>query len=438
MYLLIENQGVCPLEGFTILGLSASRSKDEKIGEFGSGNKHAVNVLLRHGLSPRIYLGTQKLEFSTEEDIFEGESYHRVLYRLGNKKPVETGFCLEFGVRDWKNTFMALREIVSNAIDRAGADNINFEVTDKMRARSGYTRIYIPYSDDVKNFHENIKQFFLQFTGTEKTNLIKKNTATPARIYRKGVFVREVSADQGPSLFDYNFGNEFTIDEARNASDNAIVSSVSTELTNSKEALITVFRAIKDNKTYFWEFKLSEWNLKFSSYKSTMWQEAWEIVFGNTAITRDQYVHEMAKQRGWASFLFDSPWTSAILYHGIKDTASRFSEVESKGYAIIEPTLDALNNLDLVWKWMEELVITNGKEKPALHCFSGASVGNEVLFGYYQNDAVYINVDHDDNLQTMIEEVAHHITGSTDLSRDFQEFAFQVAAKLMQKIGITV
>ena len=51
-FLKIENIGVCPPEGFTVLGVSLADTSNHEgvIGQFGSGNKHAVAVLLRNGL----------------------------------------------------------------------------------------------------------------------------------------------------------------------------------------------------------------------------------------------------------------------------------------------------------------------------------------------------------------------------------------------------
>ena len=52
MFLLVQNPGVAPVEGFTLLGVSTTRDcgVEGAIGQFGSGNKHAINVLLRAGL----------------------------------------------------------------------------------------------------------------------------------------------------------------------------------------------------------------------------------------------------------------------------------------------------------------------------------------------------------------------------------------------------
>ena len=65
-YLKIENPGVCPTEGFILLGATSKRLADNDspftIGQFGSGNKHAVNVLLRAKLYPIVFCGNHRLD----------------------------------------------------------------------------------------------------------------------------------------------------------------------------------------------------------------------------------------------------------------------------------------------------------------------------------------------------------------------------------------
>ena len=57
-YMKIENPGVCPTEGFILLGATSKRLADNDspytIGQFGSGNKHAVNVCCGPSLPHRL------------------------------------------------------------------------------------------------------------------------------------------------------------------------------------------------------------------------------------------------------------------------------------------------------------------------------------------------------------------------------------------------
>ena len=91
-YLLIQNHGEAPVQGYTVLGYSGTRGSDEEgtIGQFGSGTKHAINLCLRHNLPVWVYCGKTRLEFKLEYEVIheegldsEKEVWH-VTYRKDN------------------------------------------------------------------------------------------------------------------------------------------------------------------------------------------------------------------------------------------------------------------------------------------------------------------------------------------------------------------
>ena len=78
------------------------------------------------------------------------------------------------------------------------------------------------------------------------------------------------------------------------------------------------------------------------------------------------------------------------------------------------------------------------RSKPIVKCFETIMDAGSLKLGYYKDGVVYINTDISRGLsnmllQTMLEEVAHHITGACDGSRDLQDFAFKVAARNMSQ-----
>src|ERR1700689_3290548 len=93
-FLKIENIGACPAEGFTVLGVSLADTSTHEgvIGQFGSGNKHAVAVLLRHDLSPVVFAGNLRLEFSTRPqtvtDGLASKDFGRVVVKYGGTDPI--------------------------------------------------------------------------------------------------------------------------------------------------------------------------------------------------------------------------------------------------------------------------------------------------------------------------------------------------------------
>ena len=132
-FLKIENLGVCPPEGFTVFGVSLANTSNNAglIGQFGSGNKHSIAVLLRNELSPVVFAGTLKLEFSTRPqtvaDSQASKDFNRVVVKYGGtdasgasrSSTEDLGFVLDYGKQDWNEVALAMREFVSNAIDRS-------------------------------------------------------------------------------------------------------------------------------------------------------------------------------------------------------------------------------------------------------------------------------------------------------------------------------
>ena len=188
-FLRIENPGACPAEGFTVLGVSLAdtSSNDGVIGQFGSGNKHGVAVCLRAGLSPIVFAGTLKLEFSTKPqtvtDGLASKDFGRVVVKYGGTDPItgasrsateDLGFVLDYGKQDWQEVALALREFISNAIDRSIREKgdwsgVKIEIVDEaqVRAKRDHTRVFVPMNADVLEFFNNLGKWFLHFSEPE-------------------------------------------------------------------------------------------------------------------------------------------------------------------------------------------------------------------------------------------------------------------------------
>jgi len=429
MFMMIENKGIAPLEGFTLLGVSTARGDSDKIGQFGTGNKQAINVLLRNGLNPTIFLDTKRLQFFSETEKMGSHTYHRVYYKLSNRKPQPTGFSLEFGEIDWTDVSMALREFVSNAIDQSSGniDDVVVKVVNRQVAKKGTTRIFIPLDSAVQKFVNELDRWFLHWSDKQHCRIIDKPALSMARIYRKGVFVREI-AYGGPSLFDYNFGDDLTIDECRNLSDFSARHAVGMAISKDAVALAKLFRHMRDGEDS-WEARLGEWELTYCADKEA-WRKAWYEVFGDAVVSDRLEVSQVAKAKGFSVVEVDRAFFPAVIANGITAASSLITKVESSGNQIVDVTPGARETLNTMWDLLEKLELTGGKSKPNLACFSRAMDGGVVLCGYYESGTVYINVDNDNCRQTILEELAHYVTGSTDLSRDFQQWAFQMAARM--------
>jgi hypothetical protein len=480
-FLKIENVGVCPEAGFTVLGVSLAHTSANPgvIGQFGSGNKHAVAVLLRNELSPVVFASTLRLEFGTRPQIVSDaqatKEFSRVVVKYGGNDPVtgasrssteDLGFVLNYGEKDWDEVALALREFVSNAIDRSIREwgdwsGVKIEVVDEaqVRAKRNFTRVFVPLSAEVLQFYNDLGKWFLHFSepeALEKAILPKKNRNLGDRkaavIYRRGVRVREFESSDTPSLFDYNL-NDLRIDESRKCSDWDVKHGAGKALANAdKHALAVLFDRLLNSDLPAWEFTFDLYSLSPSSgegtevfsQRSKNWSEAFAQVAGEDAVLTGKGTKDQLGRKGYIPVVAPENLVSAAAVYGVQTSASVLSVDEMVGREITDPTPDAQLAVDVVWSWLEETGLTNGKEKPPVKVFSSILDGGTMLNGFYRDGTVFLHEDlggtasivagrqalSDRLLHVALEEVAHHVTGATDNSRDFQNFLLDLAVKL--------
>ena len=473
-FLKIENIGTAPAEGFTVLGVSLADTSNNRgvIGQFGSGNKHSVAVLLRHALSPVVFAGPLKMEFFTKpqtvSDTQATKEFARVGVKYGGTDPItgssrssteDLGFVLDYGKQDWDEVSLALREFVSNAIDRSIREvgdwsGVKIEIVDesKVRARSGYTRVFIPMNADVLQFFNDLGKWFLHFSEPEsldKAILPKKNRNLGDRkaavIYRRGVRVREFESSDTESLFDYNL-DDLTLDEARKASDWDVRHHCGRALAGAdKEILAILFDRLINSTTPAWEFSFDTYSLSSHSDDSEQnWKDAFEQVAGDNAVLTGEGTADQLNRKGYTPVKAPEGIVAAASRFGVKNASSVLSADELSGREITDPSPDSTYAVEFIWKVIESHGLTNGKEKPPVKGFTSILDAGTMLNGYHRDGIVYLNEDlggaasefggrealSDRLLKVALEEVAHYITNATDNSRDFQDYLLDLAVKL--------
>ena len=480
-YLKIENIGVCPPEGFTVLGVSLADTTDKEgvIGQFGSGNKHGVAVLLRNGLAPVVFAGTLKLEFSTRPQVVSdsqaSKEFGRVVVKYGgtdqstgaNRSSTEDlGFVLDYGKQDWGEVALALREFVSNAIDRSIREwgdwsGVKIEIVDEaqVRAKRNFTRVFVPMNADVLDFFNNLGRWFLHFSEPESLSkaILPKNNRNlgdrkAAVIYRRGVRVREFESSDQESLFDYNL-NDLTIDESRKASDWDVKHHCGKALANAdKEILAMLFDRLMHTDKGCWEFGFDTYSLQPTHRdnaedelrKRKNWQEAFAQVAGEDAVLSGDATADQLERKGYKPVKAPESLIHAAEQYGVQTPARVLSADELSGRMVTDATPDAQAAVDLVWELLEGVGLTQGKTKPPAKCFTSILDGGVMLNGFYRDGTVFINGDLAGSgsalagrnalshrlVKVALEETVHHVTQATDNSRDFQDFLLDLAVKL--------
>jgi hypothetical protein len=475
-FLCIQNPGVAPIEGFTLLGVSTTRDcgVEGTIGQFGSGNKHAINVLLRAGLKVFVYCGKTRLDFQTrDEEIDDGltrKAIKRVVCKLSgtSTRTIDLGWVLDFGSIDWSDIGMALREFVSNSIDRTVREEngsfipamdderlfVGIVPDDKVRARDGFTRVYIESNDSVQQYINELPNRFLHFSSdpaqVTKSFLPKANRningKKTAVIYRAGVFVREIEQSNDESIYDYNFkASELQIDECRNASDYSVKAAVARLYRKASTAeLVPVFRALIEHKPAFeasldQDYILPSWETPKEEQKNN-WQQAWQAVAADAVLCGPSItIAEFVEKKGYeAKTIRSSSMVAAAARFGIKTDSQVLSENEKKGKEILPATVAAQAAVDTVWSWLLKYNMTNDCEKPPVGSFRDAMNAGVRCLGLCDDTGVYLADDQASGdvpskacLKTALEECLHWVTKAGDNSRDIQNFAFCLVVEIL-------
>lgn len=526
MYLMIENPGVAPEQAFTLLGASTKRGTNNTsiIGKFGTGNKQAVGVCLRNNLSPVVYAGLLRMEFNTRQEIvndgIKNTEFNRVVVKFSGKDETtgsnrsssqDLGFVLEHGATEWIDIDLALREFISNALDRSieqglhnhiqqflidqetanpgfidstrktdtdeyellqseiknyqkiqAKDYKNVIVTiveeNRVRAKSGFTRIFVPLTTDVFKFFTNLDKWFLHFNSPELLDQVMIPTANRGIngnnvvIYRRGVRVREIPLGRvgKPTipLFDYNLEN-LHLDEARktdeyNCTANAVYALKSASVSNLRR----IFQAII-NQQPVWELGLPNYYKELTAENKKNWQDAWEEVAGSKSIVsidvRDGGIEGVtikAESKGYQVYNVNPEFFNMCVELSLPNAYTVLTKDERAGREISEPTPAAINAVDYIWEKIENFQMTNGKCKPQVKIFSMIMNCGSQLLGYQSGDLIYLNRDIVPNepnafnpqlLATVLEEIAHYVTGATDNSRDFQDYVINFAIHSITK-----
>lgn len=419
MFLKITNTGICHPQAFTLLGVSTARGDVNKIGQFGSGAKMGILTCLRHAMNPVVVSGNSVIKFDCITKHMGDKKYDQVIAIIDGVSQ-ELGFALEFGAIDWTKIGYAVREFVSNAKDQGGCE---ISVVSRIEETSpDSTSVYIEYTDEVKAYHENLDKYFVEF----EPRTVKDNHLRSFKVYRKGVLVCE-SEDQ-KALFSYNI-DDLKVDESRNAQMYQVMynSAMMLRYMNSEQAKKFV-TALVNNTECVEVRKFDPAYIAMMTTNSKI-KMAWKELFGDAKVVSDMLAAYVSKKTN-AVTVTDTA-LKILVNAGVELAQINGGKIGvENGYMPIEVTTDCKRVFNKVWNKIVKLGLHNGKEKPQLAMFCKPMDCGTVVGGYYENGTVYIDRNHVNN-KVMVEEIGHYVTDAADCTRDFQDWAFNVAGALL-------
>ena len=212
----IKNNGLIYPEDIKLIGSSTKRGVEGKIGQFGSGWKYALAWLLRNELTIKIFSGIEEIvvDFTVK---MHRDTPVKVLTVNGEETSITSGM----GEIDWKG-WMALREIVSNAIDEGG-DNVTSNFNPEFKGEEEKVTIYVEMNGELAEVLANYNDYFsfnlTPIYSNSRAQLFTKKEGQTF-IYRKGIRCYERLSGG----FNINFSN-ITINESRLSDDSSFKSS---------------------------------------------------------------------------------------------------------------------------------------------------------------------------------------------------------------------
>jgi hypothetical protein len=206
--LVIKNKGLIESGDLTLIGSSTKRKDDSKIGMYGSGNKYALAWFLRNNINIRIFSGEKEINLSHE--IVKHRGMDIAVLTVDGER---TSITSEMGP-EWTG-WMALRELISNAIDE-GEHEILTAFNSDAKGLSDNTMIHIPLNNELNVVIRNYDYYFSfdrkpSYSNVNGSVYIKSEPSIQ-NFYRKGI--KCYDEKEKKTYLDYNLNN-VVISESR-------------------------------------------------------------------------------------------------------------------------------------------------------------------------------------------------------------------------------
>lgn len=241
--IVIKNKGLILPDDLILIGSSTKRNDDSKIGMFGSGWKYALSWFLRNNISIEIYSGDNKIDIS-----IKSKQHRDKVVDVITVNGSETSLTTEMGP-DWTG-WMALREVISNAIDE-GEHSVDISWSPEITPSSDYTTIIIPVNNELSNIMMKYEHYFAFERVTnyvyDEGRVFLKSEKAEINIYRKGIRCYDDTFYYNGSYLDFDF-NDIKINESRLSSHWDIQVSIKKILSNENLHSKILVAALKSDE----------------------------------------------------------------------------------------------------------------------------------------------------------------------------------------------
>jgi hypothetical protein len=448
MYLQIRNPGTADITSFTLVGASGTRGYGNgTIGQFGSGSKFSIALLLRRGIRPIVVAGTLKCEFFSKPIIHDGKSMNQVCIKFSgkdihgntNNKTQDLGYVMEMGEMAWDSTDMAIREFYSNAIDGAiktggSYTDVQTDIVNEPRAKANFTTVYIPYTVEIEKSFSQLDSMFLHISrpGYLEKRLLPKSNPDVTRFYRNGVRVLEIPEK---SIYDYNLSDSLPIDESRNVNEYTAKGYAALAL---QKATVSELVPVMESVVRGEDTLESKFDTHYLTHNHTKFQkvfsEVWERCYGKNAVLTQGIatVDSFIIQKGMKPIAVKGNWRDVLKTYGIKTENDVLTSDETAGRVISPATAEQIEAVKWAWQVFGAFGMLCGKPFPEIRSFQQVMDGGSQTYGIYKEGIVYLHTELGGKVlkKVALEELTHHLTGAGDGSRDLQDILFRLITEM--------
>lgn len=423
-YIKIQNQGLLDMRLIALMGGTTKSNDQFKIGQWGSGLKYTLAWLIKNNLDFHIYIGTERVDISTETEDIRGEHFE-IICIDGKRTSVTT----QMGGDAWE-PWMIMRELWCNALDEGGEIR---EITDQLTGDEGKTTFYVQASTELMKVWDNWEQYFLHDIEPmfESPSYRIYAGSGNLKLYKQGVLIHE--DENQKSLFRYDIRSA-DINELREFK-GSVNLEVIYALADANERVIR----------YYFE------NINSDCYEAKMSYD-WYKEFGNqwaSTLGKAKIIHEEAIQN--------------MKGRGIDVDENEYITVPKHVYKFLTKKFEGIGALRTINKMHEFFEVhdvnLDMKVKAALSTLEecGYFIHPELrfIYGVFGDKRVMaqINIDEKvimvsermvdrpmfDVVSMIIEENEHFNTGYKDHTREFQQHFIDLFTKtLLDKNQIAV
>jgi len=424
-----------------LLGLSDKT--EDQIGRFGTGLKESIALLIRRGLKPIFFSGTCRIDF----DVLEVDGQSEICFMLSKKQGSFTakkwhglGIHPNFGKHDWDDLWMVFRELMCNAVDASGVEDLHHTITsDEPKGKAGSTRIYFPANHEAIKAYTQCGDRLLMLNPVEPVfshkdygHILPKREEAGVQVYHRNVWVQQGPAAE-PSLFDYELKN-LKLNESR-SSDWYNVRIRMAEILREADMRVTTMvltAMMKTGISYFEDslMRLVGWSITVEN--GTNWCNAFYNIFGDEAVlTRNEkiYVERLLAKKKTPVICENVELYSMLVKAGVKDAIGLLTDEEKHPTNHTIPSEESMKMYAGIWKTLRDVGIAK-MHPPKFMLFSEVSPSGRL--GFTNGSTCYINESICGSASeriAVIQEICHYICNYH--SSEYNTFLLYVIGELL-------